>query len=298
MVQIEKKPSRTKDDNRLFLIFLLLSIILLLLPGSLKFNLFFYPRVILLTPLNLSLRFLAELSQLRQENLRLKALTTQLQIENIGLKEIIRTQVKQLTPPSFDSTLPNFTLKRAQVVSRDRLTLVSYLLLNQGEQAGVKVNMPVIAEMGVVGKVIATSPFQALVETMLSKDSKIAGVDLRSRVTGVVTAHPPNRLRLLYVPRDADVTVGDTIITSGLGGIFPKGFLIGTVVKTNPEQNSNHSALFKDILLKPFVDIYATEAVYIITGETERPKTKRPRTDWDKLLEQFKIEPPIEIKIR
>jgi rod shape-determining protein MreC len=146
--------------------------------------------------------------------------------------------------------------------------------------------------------VIQSSPFQSLVETMLSKDSKIAAMDQRSRVNGVVTTHKYNWLRLNYVTPDADIKEGDTIISSGIGGIFSKGLLIGTVMKVD---NRAHD-LFKDITLNPFVNIYAIEAVYIITG-TVKPRTPEahPGTasgSWEKALEQIKITPPLEIKIQ
>jgi rod shape-determining protein MreC len=280
-------------ENRLFLLFLVISIIFLFISGEAKLKLLTYPRTILLAPLNTSLRFFTNIFNLRQENSRLTLLATQLQVENARLKETLRSKGSELTSPEF-------SLIKSQIVGRDKETMGHYLLLDKGESSGIKINMPVITELGIVGKVIQSSPFQSLVETMLSKDSKIAAMDQRSRVNGVVTTHKYNWLRLNYVTPDADIKEGDTIISSGTGGIFSKGLLIGTVMKVD---NRAHD-LFKDITLHPFVNIYAIEAVYIITGtvkpaevpEAQRGSASSTNADWEKTLREIKIEPPLEIK--
>jgi|UniRef100_A0A7C6A8U3 rod shape-determining protein MreC len=288
------KPPDSTDlaGSRLFFIFLLISVVLLFISGSIKLRLLAYPKAVFLAPLNISLRFFNNISTLRQENSRLKGLLARLQIENATLKEIIQRQGGELN-------LSEFRLEKAQIVGRDQMTFGSYLLLDKGAAQGLKVNMPVITEQGIVGKVIQVSTLQALVETMRAKDSKIAGMDQRSRVTGVVSVNRGNRLKLNYVTSDADIQIGDTIISSGLGGVFPKGLLIGQVIKTQDHSQAN--GLFKEILLKPFVDIYQIEEVYIITGaavKSEPPKPERVKTDWEKTKERLRIEPPLEIKIR
>jgi rod shape-determining protein MreC len=290
--QLKRRTFRF-GGNRLFLLFLLISIILHFVPGAVKTRVLAYPRAILLAPLNIALRFFTDFYSLRQENTKLSMLSTQLQMENAALKEILRNKVSEFS-------LPRFSMKRAQIIGRDRETMGCFILLDQGESAGIKINMPVITEFGVVGKVIQTSPLQSLVETMLSRDSKIAALNQRGRVNGVVTAQGTNKLKLNYVMPEADIRIGDTIISSGIGGVFPKGFLIGTVTKID----NSPQGLFKDIIIKPFVNIYAIEATYVITGEIkpEAPKIKaepeKVKTEWEKALKQIEIEPPLEIKIR
>jgi rod shape-determining protein MreC len=279
-------------ENRLFLLFLVLSIVFLFISGQAKLNLLTYPRTILLAPLNISLRFFSNIQNLKQENSRLALLATHLQVENANLKEVLRSRNVELTSPESP-------VIKSQIIGRDKETMGHYLLLDKGETAGIKINMPVITERGIVGKVIQVSPFQSLVETMLSQDSKIAALDQRSRVNGVVTTFKYNWLKLNYVTPDADIKIDDTIISSGIGGIFTKGLLIGTVRKVDNRTRD----LFKDISLQPFVNIYAIEAVYIITGAvkpTVVPGVPRgassTNSNWEKTLRENKIEPPLEIK--
>jgi rod shape-determining protein MreC len=280
-------------ENRLFLLFLVVSIILLFISGQTKLNLLTYPRTILLAPLNITLRFFSNIHDLKQENSRLALLATLLQVENASLKEVLRSKNAELT--SAESHII-----KSQIIGRDKETMGHYLLLDKGESSGIKINMPVITEQGIVGKVIQVSPFQSLIETMLSQDSKIAALDQRSRVNGVVTTFKYNWLKLNYVTPDADIKIDDTIISSGIGGVFTKGLLIGLVRKVDNRTRD----LFKDISLQPFVNIYAIEAVYIINITAkpaevpEAPSVGNPSTnaDWEKTLRENKIEPPLEIK--
>ncbi len=285
--------SKSFAGNHWFFILLLVSIIFLIIPGNIKLRLFEVPRSILLAPLNITIRLFTNFANLDQENKRLSLLATELQIENVALKE-------QLLRKGSEFVKPGYTMQRAQINGRDRETMSNFLLIDQGESVEIKTNLPVISEAGIVGKVIQTAHWQSLVETMLSPDSKIAGLDQRSRILGVVSSHKGNRLKMNYVTPDADIQIGDTIISSGIGGVFPKGLLIGTITKI--DNRPMVEGLFKEIIIKPFVDIYAIETVYLITGGTkpEIPKIrpKAEMTDWEKLLKQMKIEPPIEIKIR
>jgi cell shape-determining protein MreC len=190
----EKKHSINRGslrvgENRLFLVFLVLSIIFLFISGQVKLNLLTYPRAILLVPLNITLRFFSNIHNLKQENSRLALLATRFQVENANLKEMLHSRNAELT-----STEP--PIIKSQIIGRDKETMGHYLLLDKGETAGIKINMPVITERGIVGKVIQVSPFQSLVETMLSQDSKIAALDQRSRVNGVVTTFKSNWLKL------------------------------------------------------------------------------------------------------
>jgi rod shape-determining protein MreC len=274
-------------ENRLFILFLVLSLIFLFVSGQTKLKLLTYPRTILLAPLNITLRFFSNIHDLKQENSRLAMLATRLQIENGDLKEALRSKNIELTKPE----LP---IIKSQIIGRDKETMGHYLLLDKGESSGIKINMPVITELGIVGKVIQVSPFQSLVETMLSPDSKIAALDQRSRVNGVVTNYKYNWLRLNYVTPDGDIKIDDTIISSGIGGVFTKGLLIGTVRKVDNRVRD----LFKDISLQPFVNIYAIEVVYIIQSSARPDRGETPSTngDWEKTLKEIKIEPPLEIK--
>lgn len=285
--------SKSFAGNHWFFILLLVSIIFLIIPGNIKLRLFEVPRSILLAPLNITIRLFTNFANLDQENKRLSLLATELQIENVALKE-------QLLRKGSEFVKPGYTMQRAQINGRDRETMSNFLLIDQGESVEIKTNLPVISEAGIVGKVIQTAHWQSLVETMLSPDSKIAALDQRSRILGVVSSHKGNRLKMNYVTPDADIQIGDTIISSGIGGVFPKGLLIGTITKI--DNRPMVEGLFKEIIIKPFVDIYAIETVYLITGGTkpEIPKIqpKAEMTDWEKLLKQMKIEPPIEIKIR
>jgi len=96
--------------------------------------------------------------------------------------------------------------------------------------------------------------------------SSVSGLLQRTRVTGIVTGDRGPTLRLRYLPLMADVAVGDRVVTSGMGGVFPKGVPLGTV--TGVERKSG--ALFQEAVLEPAVDLSKLEEVLVLAGPPAR----------------------------
>ena len=119
---------------------------------------------------------------------------------------------------------------------------------------------PVIAEQGIVGRVMECSAKYSRVLMISDADSSVSGVDVRSRVNGVVQGTGLGPLRLSFVSPLEDIQVGDRIVSSGLGGVFPKGYALGTVVKMETSDNR----LSMDIELAPAVDLGVLDYVFIL----------------------------------
>jgi rod shape-determining protein MreC len=196
-------------------------------------------------------------ASLGAENRRLAQLAAQLALENARLKS---------SPPS-QGTAPAAALKLipAPVIARDLGTLKRFLTVSRGATCGVRIGSVALAPQGVVGKVIAVSAHQALVQTIFEPDFRVAVLNSRTRELAMARPGQENLLNLDYVSPDADYQPGDTIITSGLGGIFPKGLNIGTVktVQNKPD------ALFKPVSVQPFVNITRLEQVFILAIPAE-----------------------------
>ena len=114
----------------------------------------------------------------------------------------------------------------AELVGLDVSTWFRSVLLDRGRSHGVRSGMPLISEQGLVGLVTATSRNAAKGMLLLDRQSAVDGVVQRSRARGVVRG-AGEELAFEFVARGADVAVGDVIITSGLGGVYPKGLRIG-----------------------------------------------------------------------
>jgi len=206
----------------------------------------------LLAPLRLAASLNVSLSDVRQENHRLSHLATELAVENARLQASAAVQVEPLA-----DSLP---LVRAPIIARDLATFERYLVISRGLNKGIRLGNPVITQDGVVGKIVSVSPHQALVQTVLASDARVAVMSLRSRTPGITRPVGTDELSVDYLPKEADYRVGDTVVTAGLGEVFPKGLRVGVVVSAPDDEG----ALFKPVLIQPLVQLARLEAVYVL----------------------------------
>ncbi len=156
----------------------------------------------------------------------------------------------------------------ARVVAKDVSTEFRAVRLNRGENAGIKKNMAVVTNEGVVGRVLRTTRDSSDVITILDLLSAVDAIDERSRVRGVVEGRTDEICELRFTLRTDDVQIGDTLISSGLGGIFPKGVPIGTATKINRK----NYGISQDIEIRPSVDFSKLEEVLVITRSERNPQ--------------------------
>jgi rod shape-determining protein MreC len=119
--------------------------------------------------------------------------------------------------------------------------------------------MAVIAPTGVVGRIIMPSARASKVQLMIDRNAAAGAIVERSRAQGVVVGTGGDRLRFEYVPGAADVQVGDRVVTSGIDGIYPKGFAIGQI-----ESIQKGAGVFSAIVIKPVVDFSSLEEVLVV----------------------------------
>jgi rod shape-determining protein MreC len=131
--------------------------------------------------------------------------------------------------------------------------------IDKGSADGLVADMAVISPGGVVGRVILSSPRAAKVQLLVDRNAAAGAVVERSRAQGVVVGVGADGLRMDYVPGTADVKPGDLVVTSGIDGIYPKGFVIGTVENVERGPGSYHQ-----IKIRPAVDFSRIEEVLVV----------------------------------
>ena len=133
--------------------------------------------------------------------------------------------------------------------------------IDKGTREGLAADMAVIAPAGVVGRVVVPSASAAKVQLLVDRNAAAGAVIERreSRAQGVVVGTGEGLLRMEYVSEIADIVVGDVVVTSGIDGIYPKGFVIGRV-----ESVEKTGTTFKTILVKPAVDFSSLEEVLVV----------------------------------
>jgi rod shape-determining protein MreC len=137
------------------------------------------------------------------------------------------------------------------------------LTIDKGSREGVRADMAVIAPAGVVGRVVMPSTRAAKVQLLVDRNAAAGALIERSRAQGVVTGGGDDRLRMDYVSEVADVIVGDLVVTSGIDGIYPKGYVIGQV-----EAVEKSGTAYKTITVKPAVDFTSLEEALVVLTPT------------------------------
>ena len=165
----------------------------------------------------------------------------------------------------------------AEVIGQDPSSWFKSVTINKGEGDGVRRGMAVISTEGVVGQVLKAAPNYATVLLMTDYNSAIDAIVQRTRAKAIVEGKGENRCQLKYLLRTEEVAVGDVVVTSGLGGNFPKGMMIGEVRSV---EKKGHG-VFQYAELAPGVDLTKLEEVLVITEspppqEEKGKKGKKP----------------------
>lgn len=154
------------------------------------------------------------------------------------------------------------TLIAADLIGKNLLLLRNTITINSGENDGVKPDMPVVSEAGLVGKILATSAHFSIAQIMLNKDFRASAKIQRSRVDGIIVWEGGDFLKLKNVAKTQDVQEGDVVITSEYSNIFPVNTKIGIVTRISQKAGS----LFQEIDVKPSVDFSSLEHVFIVAA--------------------------------
>lgn len=200
-----------------------------------------------------------DLVDVEEENERLRATIARLEEENLQYREALVAsghldRIAEMRDEFEMSMLPS------EVVGLDVSPSFRSVLLDRGRSRGVQSGFPVVTEAGLVGLVTHTSEQAAKTMLVLDRQSAVEAVVQRSRVRGIVRGHGSDDLRFEFLVRGGDVIVGDSVLTSGLGGIYPKGLRIGEVVQVE----AAGGRLLQVAHVKPSVDFGRLEQVFVM----------------------------------
>jgi len=210
-----------------------------------------------------------DLVNVRQENENLRGEIQALRMANSRYREMLATQERIQELLQFKQTL-DLPMLPAQVIGRDPTGWFKSIIIDKGSDSGLGLDMPVVNAYGVVGRIVSVSPNYAKVLLIIDQNSAVDCLVQRSRDRGMLKGLMSETCKLDYVVKSEDVIVGDIVITSGLGGVFPKGLPVGRVLNVKDMTGE----LFKDIEIEPAVDFSKLEEVLVITKENAASKLR------------------------
>lgn len=211
--------------------------------------------------------FFSEVEALKLENEALKIQNEQLQAKMLDY-EVIRSENNMLKEHTKTTEkYAEYTIVAAEIISMSPSNWQEIYVINKGAKDGIKVNMPVIANDGLVGYITSVTNHTAKVVSILDAGNSVSARLTNSRdaviCKGTTALREQGLLKITYLPIGAEISMGDKVETSGMGGIYPKGIAIGTVkeviLKKNPLEN--------EATVEPFVDFNKLETVAVIISE-------------------------------
>jgi rod shape-determining protein MreC len=196
---------------------------------------------------------------LRDENERLRARVAQLEEQNLQYAEAIVASgnLQRIAEMRENFGVP---LQPAEVVGHDVSPWFRSVLIDRGRGHEVSSGMPVVTDSGLVGLVTAASSHAARVMLLLDRQSAVDGMIQRSRARGIVRGTGSGALEFTFMVRGDDVKPGDEVITSGVGGVHPKGLRVGRVT----EVQADASSLLHTATVQPAADFGRLEQVFVM----------------------------------
>jgi len=206
--------------------------------------------------------FFSDINNLKSENEALKESNKELE-EAVRELEIIKAENKDLKEQlNLTEKYKEYETIPAGVINRDVTNYSSVLVINVGKVDGIEVDMPVIADKGLVGHVIAVDQNSSKVQTIVDTSSTITALISTSREAIICkgTLEGKGILKATYIPTEATIVGGDLVETSGMGGIYPKGIQIGKIGKVVNTKNVTD----RYALIETTVDFDKLETVLVI----------------------------------
>ena len=214
-----------------------------------------------------------EIITVHRQNKMLRNEVEQLRAQNSQANEFASENARLRTLLGYKQSARQFDLVVGRVIGREAATWTSMIIIDRGTNDGVNKDMAVVTAQGLVGNVVEAYTSSSKVELLLDPRSAVGTIVQRaeSRVAGIVEGNSGDEMtpRMVNISRNADIVEGDEIVTSGFGGIYPKGIAVGKVKAIENDEGG----LLKYAVLTTAVDFQKLEDIAVIVNSREAPPT-------------------------
>ena len=215
----------------------------------------------------------SDIMNVHEQNKLLQTEVEQLRAKNLAASEFEAENQRLRALLGYKQTATQFDLVPARVIGREAASWSSMIVVNCGTADGIANDMAVVTAMGLVGHVSEAGLNTSKVQLILDPRSSVGTLVQRaeSRVAGIVEGdiNNPTMPKMVNIPKNSDVKIGDVIVTSGFGGVYPKGIVVGHV----KDIQNDEGGLLKFGVIETTVDFQRLEDVAIITQSREAPPT-------------------------
>ncbi len=202
-------------------------------------------------------------SELVKQNEMLLAENQRLRVQALQTDELFRENTRLHDQLSWRQLQRTWNLKPANVIARDPASWWRTVQIDLGSRDGIRTNFTVLNSSGLVGRIAAVGFDRSHVVLLGDADCKVSGLVNETRDMGIVGAGGPfdsSLTTMSHLPKDANLKPGQNVVTSGLGGIFPKGIAIGKIVDSRPVEYG----LYTEARLKLAANLSALEEVWVV----------------------------------
>ena len=211
---------------------------------------------------------------LHRENERLRRENAALRLENDFLMRSLH-QVPRLTDMDRFRSSVTLRLKAGQILAEDAGRIQMAWVLDLGSVDSVGVNMPVLTSKGIVGKLVKCFRNHSLVQLLSDPLFKVSVQVDRSRARGILESDGPFRLVARF-PAGSEVRPGDTLVTAGLGGVFPKGLHVGLASRDLSSADDQNRDVIRSFQVEPFQSLNTVEEVFVLIKQDQWAPEESP----------------------
>lgn len=205
--------------------------------------------------------FLANVFKFQAENKTLLERNRRLETDLKSMKEIKQENIRLKKLLQFKDSHPKKTIS-AQVISRDISNWSYYAVINKGYQDGVREDMAIVTGEGLVGKVVNVGTNSARVILLIDSESRVSSLVQETREVGLIEGTGGPFLKMTYLDLHTQAALGQTVISSGYGGIYPKAIPIGEIVQIGEDKNK----LSSYAMVRPYPSFSKLEEVLCVVS--------------------------------
>jgi rod shape-determining protein MreC len=208
------------------------------------------------------MKTLGNLQNLEQRNAELERALVSFQAEIVELREIKADYQRLAALQNYRGVNTDRQYASATVIGRDTTGILRSISIDRGSRDGITAGMPVVTELGLVGRIARVSATSAQVQLITDINSYVNARLQITRGEGSIQGTAAGGLRMIYIPLTDAVKDGDSVVTSGIGGKFPRGLVIGQVTSSRLDD----SKLFQEATVRSLIDFNRLEIVLVITN--------------------------------